>query len=158
MKNLLYFIAFFLIIGCAGSKMPNDLKRHIKTKNASRIKGTVEVSMDTIFYKGEPWGIMRMAPGYVSMYPGFTIHTLQDELVIAVRPADEVDSTFTEENAYLIYFLSSEIEHPSFYPAFLRRRQLATDLVLHQIIKDNALNTTGIRNFQRLFKPYIGER
>lgn len=142
------------VASCASSGMPSDLKRHIKAKSTSLIKGTVEVSMDTIFYKGEPWGIMRSAPGQLGFFPSYNIYTLRDQLVITAVPKATEDSTQENQTIYLIHFLSEATPYPSIYPVFLRRRDLANDLVSYRVIENNTLNEVGIKNFQRIFKIF----
>ncbi|MFN4300295.1 MAG: hypothetical protein ACK4EX_11290 [Thermaurantimonas sp.] len=153
MRIALIFLTL-AVAGCASSGMPSDLKRHIKAKSTSLIRGTVEVSMDTIFYKGEPWGIMRLAPGNLGLYPSYHIYTLRDQLVITAVPKAIEDSTQESQMIYLIHFLSEATPDPSIYPVFLRRRDLAHDLVSYRVIENNTLNESGIKNFQRIFKKY----
>ena len=141
MKSSIYLaiialIAAISITSCGSSRINKEMAMHEEMKKQSRQNGEAVVSMDTVYYKGEPYCIVKESG--ISFSPFYHFHTLTGDKVIDVLPYSAGEGKAVTHHEYKFYGTSLGM---SGYLDF----SFSTISVVENVINNNLMNTNELR-------------
>lgn len=133
---VLYTFIAFILVSCGSSRTNSDISQHSKFIAQSKANNEVVISMDTVFYKGEPVAVMKKEGFSIASF--YTFYSLTGEKSIRVTPYSATDGGPTTNNEYEFFGTSSGMKG---YLDFA----FSPLTVCENIINNNLLSTTGLR-------------
>jgi hypothetical protein len=130
------FILSLLINSCGSSRINKDTSSHKQFINNSKLNNESVLSLDTLYYKGDPYAVMKES-GF-SLSPFYTFYTLSGTKSIDVMPYSGGDGKTVTHHEYKFHGTS---ENMSGYLSF----EFSTMNVCDNIINNNLLNTNELR-------------
>ncbi len=132
----LFVILGLFLVSCGSSRVNKDYPMHEKMKNQSKVNNEVVISLDTVFYKGEPQSIIRESG--ISFSPFYHFYTLTGNKAIDVLPYSAGDGKAVTHHEYKFYGTS---EGSSGYLDF----SFSSISVAENVVNNNLMNTNELR-------------
>jgi hypothetical protein len=130
-------VAIVLVLSSCGSGNINkDDSLHSSFINKSKMENAVVVSLDTIFFKGDAYAILKETG--ISFSPFYEFYTLTGEKVIDILPYSAGDGKATSHHEYRFHGTSEGMKAYDDY-------SFSTISVCETVINNNLMNTTGLR-------------
>lgn len=137
-----FIFLFLLAIGISltacggGGRINKDSSKHAKFINQSKMNNEAVVSMDTLYYKGEPYAIYKQKG--ISLAPFHEFYTITGEHAIEVLPYSGGDGSATTN---MEYRFMGNCTGMSAYDDFC----FSAIKVCENVINNNLLSTTALR-------------
>jgi hypothetical protein len=139
-NNLLKFSLLIsvvtLAVSCGSSRINKETSMHEQMKNNSKINNEAIVSLDTVFYKGEPYCILNESG--MSLSPFYHFSTLTGVKSIDVIPYSAGDGKAVTHHEYR--FLGTSVGMSGYLDY-----SFSTISVVENVINNNLLNTNELR-------------
>lgn len=134
--KILFFGISLILIGCGSGKINKNAADHARFIADSKLNNNVIVSMDTVYFKGEPYCILKETG--ISFSPFYGFYTLSGEKVIDVLPYSAGDGKATTHHEYTFYGTSKGSKAYMDY-------SFSTISVCEDVINNNLMNTNELR-------------
>lgn len=136
-KNcILISLSSILVVSCGSSRINKNASAHQKMIQQSKTNSEAVISLDTVFFKGEPHSILKESG--ISLSPFYHFYTLTGNKAIDVLPYSAGDGKAVTHHEYKFYGTS---EGSSGYLDF----SFSTMGVVENVINNNLLNTNDLR-------------
>lgn len=134
--SILFVLLSAFTISCGSSRVNESISDHSNFVKMSKSENQVVISLDTVFFKGEPYAVMKKE-GF-SIASILTFYSLTGEKVITVLPYSSGDNNSTSHHEYSFHGTSSGMK--AYLPFSFK-----TISICENIVNNALLNTTGLR-------------
>ncbi len=143
MRVLLLFVAAFL---CAGNIFPQKkyskrlVRKHHQAVAASKEKGAIVLSLDTIFNNGIPYAILRKKKQLP--YHAFCLYSLNNDSLILIQPRISINREKTPYYEFRFVASDNVAETEKYYGY-----NIATAVVEYGLVKNNRVDPPAETKF-----------
>jgi hypothetical protein len=122
---------------CGSSKVNTDASKHFEMIASSRINKDVVVSLDTVYFKGEPYSLLKMDG--ISFSPFYHFSTITGEKAFDVLPYSSGDGKTTDHHEFIFFGNSTGMRAYANY-------SFTTIGVCETVINNNLLSPTSLKS------------
>ncbi len=134
--TILFFVSAFFIASCGSGRINKDASSHSQFISQSKLNSNCVVSLDTVYYKGEPYAILKETG--ISFAPFYNFYTLTGNKAIEVVPYSGGDGKATSHHEYRFFGNSEGMKG---YMDFA----FSTIGVCENVINNNLMNSNELR-------------